>query len=400
MKSPDHRQRNMAQAALETSPMIIPFARLYQPPETGETHRTKYPMRRRIKPSGDQKSLWESRLDPDVTKVAESIREEFRDPVVPELQRQYIRENMTLRQFYEDWMLADREKRVVDGNLAGGTLVKDRSALERWERFTRPDYWPADKEWPGLPLGAITGRYIASVFERMRSAKLKDATIRSTWNHLRVMLNHAGRVRGLDVVPRPAPRKWEEEDSRAYEDDDLPRAYLSLKEHPDLQVAFVLACNAGMRPVDLFRLRWDDFQLSGPRPRVAFFAKKTRKDQTVPLAPVTIKQLERLSSRGTSPYLFPGRCNPTAKDTEKSESARERNRITKACLSAVGLDYPKPWQAARATCNSRLETAREGAGVFVLGHGLTLNAKRYNRPSRLIFLAVNEVEQPACFWEF
>jgi hypothetical protein len=115
----------------------------------------------------------------------------------------------------------------------------------------------------------------------------------------------------------------------------------------------------------------------------------------------TVRHLLRLPGRAerVGP-LFPGRSNPLSHDPERSRPARRRNALVKQLLAGVGLDFEKPWQACRATCNERLESCRQGSGQFVLGHCLTLNSRSYRQPDQLIYEAVNTVPQPACFQDF
>ena len=70
----------------------------------------------------------------------------------------------------------------------------------------------------------------------------------------------------------------------------------------------------------------------------------------------------------------------------------------KALLLRAGFDFPKPWQACRATANERHESHRFGVGQFVLGHSRTgVNGTSYREPSQQVFEAVTTLPQPACF---
>jgi integrase len=391
----------MSALPLPEPPATIPFPTVYQPPDP----RTPYPgvgpsrPRRRHKPAPNQSTLWPTTVDPEVLAAAEVVEQQFRDPVVPEANRVWLRKSLGLRQFYQDWLLPERRQRVVNKQLAAGTLAKDRQALTRWERFTRPPDWPAEKGWPGIPLGSITGLYLAEVLVRMRR-QLGEATTRSTWNHLRTIFNRAVKVRALDFAPAPERVKVDAQRVQIYRPEQIEAAYRSLAGQPALQVSFVLAINAGPRPVDLFLLRREQMDLVDDRPTLSFRSRKTGKEQTVPLAPVTVRHLRRLVSGAADPYLFPGLSSPASADPEKSWAARRRRAAIVQALASVGISFPKPFQAARATCNTRLNTVRDGAGVFVLGHGLTLNSKSYMEPTELIFEAVNAVKQPACFADF
>lgn len=381
---------------------IIPFPRVWTPEaDEGRAPRTITPggARKKRAPQPGQQALFEGGASEATRQISEQVARSYRDPVVPEINRAWMRDNMTLRGFYEDWLLTDKEARLATGRIARGTLSKDRQAIARWERFSRPTEVPAAERWQGVTLGAISGRYVTEVLSRMRASGMADDTVRSTWNHLRSILNYAAKVRAIDLPPEPERVKAPDRKVRIYRAEQIEAAYQALSAWIDLQVAFVLALNAGPRTVDVFRLRWDNCDLCGPRPTITFRAKKTGKEQTVPLAPVTIHQIERLPSRGRSEWLFPGRTSPQAEDPERSHVARERRRIISKALANAGIHFAKPFQVARATCNTRLEEVRQGAGVFVLGHGLTLNARNYTEPSDLVFEAVLAVRQPDCFRE-
>jgi len=226
------------------------------------------------------------------------------------------------------------------------------------------------------------------------------ATAKSTWSHLRTVFKAAVRLRA--IVDAPVPEQ-ETVDAKAtiYKPSQIEAAYRALAPHPDLQVAFVLSLNAGLRPVDLFALSWNNVELDTERPLLDFTSQKTSKQQGVPLAPVTVAHLMRLpSSRRRIGKLFPGRQGEHAKDRERSRPARTRSALVKKLLAAVRIRYSKPFQAGRATCNERLEAHRQGSGQFVLGHALTLNSRSYRQPDQMIFEAITTVPQPECFHEF
>ncbi len=356
--------------------------------------------RKRLSFAGQQE-FYPPDLDRELARYVEQMEKTYRDPFVPEHQRSAIRRTFTLREFYETWLLPEHRQRQAAGELSRATLKKYRQALTRWEEHSRPDEWPSGKPWQGVPIGSITGLYLESVLLRMR-ARLSPDSVRSTWNHLRTILNFADQVRALEKAPQRKRQKAMRREPRTYTTAELDTAYRALDGYADLQVAFVLACNCGMRAVDLFLLRWENFDLDGERPTVSFRARKTGKDQRLPLAPVTVAQLQRLTSFGRSGLLFPGRTNPEAQDPEKSRAAERRRETVRTLFSSAGLEIAKPFQVARATCNTRLNSTRgfDRSGNFMLGHDLGCNSTSYMNPSELMFQAVRAVEQPACFLVF
>lgn len=343
------------------------------------------------------------------------VAEEVRSIEVPESERAWFAGSYTLRGLYEDrvYGLAGlRSDRVAAGKLAANTRAKDLQALNRWERFSpRPPAWPAGRAWEGRPLGWVTDKYCTATLTAMHSGGLSWPTVRSTWNHLRTIFNWAVQIRVLERSPDPewGKRAAEAGSKQMYTDRQLGEIYLALTGQTDLQVAFVVSCNVGCRSVDLFLLRWENFLVSRERPVVEFTARKTGKQQTVPLGPVTVRQLERWRAEsGTlggaslaaaarhGGLVWPGLTDPDAADPERSRPARRRNARLKEALLRLDppLDHAKPWQVGRLTCNERLERWRPGSGQFVLGHVRTLNSVSYREPSGLIYEAVTSLPQP------
>jgi integrase len=232
--------------------------------------------------------------------------------------------------------------------------------------------------------------------------ELSSETCRSTWRHLRGILNHAVRVRALESTPEPEWSRAEDRQAKElYTDGQLAAIYESLAAQADLQVAFVVSVNAGLRSVDLFSLRWSNVLLRRERPALEFTSRKTGRRQLVPLGPVTVAQLDRWR-RATGVLLddcmvWPKLTDPDAADPERSRAARRRNARLKAALATLGIEHAKPWQVGRLTCNERLERHRPGSGQFVLGHAATLNSVSYREPSGLIYEAVSTLPQPDCF---
>lgn len=385
----------------QAMPSTINFPELFRPQRVDNfSSYTRPPV---VRPGRDQagepSTLWAPRMDPDVIAIVEATKEQHAPTMVPEDQRSWVREQFGLRDFYESWVLADLEQRRETKSLSASMLSNSHQALKRWEQFTRPDGWPPDRDWPGFPIGSITPKVVEGFLVRLFAA-CPAGTARSTWAHVRNIFNHAVRVKALDVVPRPTViPAGEDGPVEVFTAEQINAGYRSLSDWVDLQVAFVLALNAGPRTVDLFLLQWDRTDLDSTRPHIDFVAKKTGKRQVIPLAPVTVAHLRRLPSRGSSPWLFPDRSNARMENPEHSRPAMRRRAIIKAAFAAVGIHYMKSFQALRATCNTRLETWRTGVGQFVLGHALTLNTRHYFEPSDLIYEGVCSIAQPPAFLE-
>jgi integrase len=331
--------------------------------------------------------------------------------VVPESERAGFCDSYTLRRLYADpvyGLEAVRRERVATGRLAASSLAKDRQALSRWERFaSRPPDWPSGEPCEGAPLRWITDWYVTA-WVTAACKELSLSSVRSTWSHVRIVLNRAVEIQAIERAPQP---EWPKDDGSGrqakelYGDRQLAEIYAALAGHVDLQVAFVVSVNAGLRTVDLFLLRWPDLRLQRERPVVEFTARKTGKRQCVPLAPCVVRQLDRW--RRHQGWLFPPHemeglvwpelTEPAAADPERSRAARTRNARMKRVLRGIGIEPAKPWQVGRLTCNERFERHRPGSGQFILGHSRTLNSVSYREPSGLVYEAAATLPQPECF---
>ena len=117
--------------------------------------------------------------------------------------------------------------------------------------------------------------------------------------------------------------------------------------------------NTGMRTVDLFCLRRQTCDLDGQSPALEFTARKTGKVQRIPLAPCTVAHVRRLLKFVPGDDLFPcfrHRTMPTRRNRTKPVIGTPSR---KALLLRAGFDFPKPWQACRATAMSA--TSRTGS---------------------------------------
>lgn len=331
-------------------------------------------------------------IDPAAYAMAEALARQFEDRSMSPDEAAAHAVESTLAVYWRDVMKGEKKR-------TRNTLGNYDNALSLWERYAPTLDQPG---WKGWPLGVINSGAIDQFLQAAVEATSTE-NVRSRWKHLRAILNHAADNGVIPRAPKPGPIPMSNKKTAIFTDEQIAAAYQALRTKPALQVAFVLAINTGMRPVDLFLLRRDAITWSG-RQSVTFTARKTGKVQTLPLAEITVRQLARLNSLPVAPYmqdwLFGSLTDVDAKDPERSRTARDRNQEFKDLLAGAGIKVAKPWQVCRATCNERLESIREGAGQFMLGHGTTLNSKSYREPSQLIYEAVNSVSQPFCFCSF
>ena len=380
-------------------------------------HRSKYPVLAKTRKKRDadgQKEIWStSPIDPEVAAAAARMTAEFTSPKISEEHRLWLRSNLSLRQFYGDWMLPERESACAAGKLTPATVEKDLQAVTRWERLTQPEDWSPDRPWPGVPIGSTTGPLVDHFLKRMKLSGYADGTILSTKNHLSTILHRAERLRLVDPFEVTSPNV-ERSDNRCFSDHEVIAVYRILGNHQMLQAAFVLALATGARPSDLFSLEWSNVRLTGI-PVVRFVAKKTKRTGdrlVVPLASHVVAHLERLPHRGG--WLFPGLGSPTSKNPEHSTVSRNRTSTIKGLMLAAGVfdlvdgqqvEIEKPFQVCRSTAATWIERAASGMSSTLLGHADDdRSAKRVTRvhylPSEMepcpeLVSAVNSVTWPA-----
>ena len=369
------------------------FLKLYAPPADVElvpaahtTHSRVRSPEKRSKSKERQLELIQS-VDDAGFELADELSRQFESKSMSaETAAAHARQS-TLAGYWQHVMLPEWSDR------AKNTISNYDNALSLWERCAPKSDNP---RWAGMPLGKIRKEY-CEAFLTAAAKVVSVGTVKSRWKHLHAIFNHAADNGVIARAPNPELPTEGNKLTAILTDEQLDAGYRALADHLSLQVAFVVAVNTGLRPVDLFLLRRDALQ-AGNRPCLAVTAKKTGKAQTLPLADVTVKQLARLPDhpdlRG---YYFGHLTSVEAADPERSRAARDRNALFKSLLANAGIDFIWPWQTCRATCNERLESHREGSGQFMLGHGNTLNSKSYREPSKLIYEAVNSVPQPSCF---
>jgi integrase len=200
---------------------------------------------------------------------------------------------------------------------------RDLHRLGAMERARLVSYLPQ-----GRPLAWITDQHATDTVAAMRR-ELSGETCKSTWRHLCGILNHAVKIKALERAPEPEWARAEDRQAKElFDDAALAAVYQALAGQVDLQVAFVLSVNAGLRPVDLFSLHWSSVLLRRERPALEFTARKTGKRQVVPLGSVTVAQLARWR-RASGVLLdeclvWPELTDAAAPDPERSRAARRR----------------------------------------------------------------------------
>lgn len=372
---------------------------------------------------GHQDSGQDTRIiDPGVTpSLFEQLAAEHQSGPkrIPDSELPRVRFDQTLPEFYAEWMAPWRDEQRIAKEVKSGTLSKERQALNRWTKWeleNRPPSWPDGKPWKGCPIGYIAGGYLDRFYSALPKLYAKD-TVESTRNHIRTVLNFARIVGALGEVPQAKPLDLEDPDdvedelATVWTDDEINRLYLALAPHPELQSAFVLSCSAGPRSVDLFTLRWEkNLRLEESPPRLRFRARKSGKKHGIPLADFTVAHLQRLQRQhlfDPAGAIFPTLGSIQCQDPEKSHAARRRNTLMKRCMRSAGVpDHARPWQVCRATCCTRLNNVRPGAGSWVIGQsadtsraGTKLAADHYDNPTEAVIDAILRAPVPEAFAE-
>lgn len=385
--------------ALSSRPKVAPIVIRSEPNLTpfdgGGAHRSATPVRapqNRRKSARGQRELFE-RVDSDALAAAEAFAKEFPgQKITPEQAAEIARSN-TLVGYWRDHV-----KTAKTTSRKRNTVSKYNSAVSCWAKYSpRPDSGP----WSGMPIGLITTSY-AQGFIDAAAQHVAAATLRPYWNHLVAIFRHAKRSGVIKKIPKPVLPVAMKRKPQILQVDQIAAGYAALAADIELQVSFVLSLNVGARPRDIFALQWSQIATEAGYWSVTFTATKTSLAQCVPLADVTVQQLQRLPGWSTrSGSLFPSLGNAAAKDPERSRPARRRRQKLKAALATVGIDIDKPYQVCRATCNTRLDAVRDGVGKVVLGHkAKDVNTEHYLNPDQKVREAVFNVPQPDCFSDF
>lgn len=293
-----------------------------------------------------------------------------------------------------------------------------RDSIRCWCEASRPSNLDETIEWPGWSLETferLTSDQWQPLLDWMdETADLAAGSIKKHWRALRVFLNHAKKANAIRWYSDPE-LPAEDDLNRTYSPKEVAALWRALKPWPLLRSAFVCSLNCGLRTNDLLCLPWSAVQTDVMGRRILCFrARKTGKQQTIPLAPITVAALEAARRvTGKTPWIFWGLTNPAVKFPERSKFALERREIVRSVIRSCDLrELPKPnrpglpphiskpWQVGRATCATRYETYHLGVGAFVLAHSkVGVTARSYTEPTELVWEAVLNVPQYDCFRE-
>lgn len=302
----------------------------------------------------------------------------------------------TLAEYYVEEMLPER--RLA---LAPKTLESDRTALARWEAFSRsiPKVWGVDdwgrRTWSvegsasltDPPIGYLVDSDLVAFVAAMVSSGLKAGTVGITLRHLKTMLAHAyrdgdGCLLRLPKFPRQSTatgRKW------IPKPEDVSSVFRAAgrlsSEAAPVRALIVLGGVYGMRPEDLCGLRWES-AFSADLSRLTWTAEKTKRTRPEPMecpVPDWIRAfLEPIRKRSGLVFkrtyevqrLWRYRLAPLADLQTGSTDSNGRSYLQFTLKSL------------RKFANARANGIRQGAGNWLLGHAAskdqTVNARHYS----------------------
>lgn len=336
--------------------------------------------------------------------------------------------NVTLPEFHEHaaageavydgrtHKLKPREKRV--DKHADGTVERDGQAVRAYEKYSPLPDGVSRFGWRGLPLRAISERYLRETWQAMVAAGKKVSYVNSLRNHVQGILKHAEEVGAIERAPKvrklegerprvrilPFRRFDEASESNVFDWLPFAKVYESLGSAP-LRMAFRVAAECGLRTNDLLRLRWSQILLEGAPdqgigfPVLDFTAKKSRKLQGVPLPPHLVRAFRAYRPRlFENDWVFDDVANPKHADPKKSAAGRRSTKRLSAALKSVGVDVRCPWHCLRKTLNERCESHSTGLGQWILAHGTDgVNVEYYRSPDADIYERRRTMPFPPCF---
>lgn len=330
---------------------------------------------------------------------------------IPEAEREDFARSTSLWGFVMqcqagDWGRIGRKREKTTGTWTGY-----RDSVRMWCDYMRPTELPDDVGWPGLSLSVLE-RLSSEQWQEFVDAMDEDVaapTIGRRWRELKVFLEHAKKINAIRwyCIPELPP---EDDLKRVYTPAEVACLWDLLRPHVLLQSAFVVSLNCGLRTNDLMCLPWSSLSVDvAGRPVLDFKARKTGKQQRLPLNATTLAAIERCRPiSGHTPWIFFGLTNPEAKFPERTAFALARRGLQRKIWTEANIrDHRKPdeilrkpWQAGRATCSTRYDTFHLGVASFVLGHSLEgVTARSYTEPTEIVWDAVRGVPQYECFRE-
>jgi hypothetical protein len=317
----------------------------------------------------------------------------------------------TLQDYYVEEMLPAR--RLA---LAAKTLESDRTALNRWRRFSgsEPKTWGVDdwgrRTWTPAssvsirdpPIGYLVDADLVRFVASMAADGLKSTTVGITVRHLRTILAHAyregdGCLLRLPRFPRLAVavgRKWipKPDEVRA-----VFAAAGGLPEAAHVRALMVLGGVYGIDPHDLCGLRWES-AFSRDLSRLTWTrskTKRTRPDEMDCPVPEWIRSYLAAVQK-PSGLLF--RRTYEVQRLWRYRLAPLAN-LQQGDQDAAGRSYLRfTLKSLRKFANARANGICQGAGNWLLGHAAAkdqqVNARHYSDAFVAPVFVVEVLENP------
>ena len=227
-----------------------------------------------------------------------------------------------------------------------------------------------------LPLPQITGQH-AAFYIAQHQGRHCPGTINCGLRTLRRALNLAEQWGKLDRAPKIALAKGERQRERILTDAEIA-AYLPACGQPWRDMATILL-GTGLRPGEVYALRWEDVTLEARAPMLRVVAGKSRAARReLPMVPAVFAAVRNRwleQERPSSGWLF-----PASTPSGHTEQGSAKNHHLKA-LKASGVAPFEPY-IMRHTALTNLAAA--GADAFTLariaGHSSITITQRYCHP--------------------
>jgi integrase len=256
-------------------------------------------------------------------------------------------------------------------------------------------------DWSGLPIDKISDQHAQHFAAKF--AGLSPSRINCGLRALRRALNLAYEWSKLERPAKITLAKGERQRDRVLTDTEWEQ-YISACPQP-WQDAAIIIRGTGMRPGEVFALRWENIYLNGTGGLIQVTDGKTKAARRMlPMVPAVYEALRARRGAVGKPeegWIFPAtsREGHLNKDTAKDQHKRALDRAN-AKAKAVGEKELKPFQPYVLRHTALTQLAKAGCDVFTLariaGHSSITITQRYVHPQAdAIERAFQQVEKAA-----
>lgn len=248
-----------------------------------------------------------------------------------------------------------------------------------------------DRAWGEIHPSEVETRHFQEL-RRQVVEGLSATTIEGTVSTVMTLLRFLREIGELESLPakgrvlrRPTPQlvmPTLDEFARMYQRADCtmwPR--LCADRERWWQSFLATAYFTALRLSDILALEWEWIHGN----RITLVARKTGKQQHIPIHPVLAKHLAYLPRHSTRVFA-----------SAKKSLKQLRRELRRMCVEA-GVPNITAQQMRRLSSNE-WESARPGCGELILGHGLRGAARFYLELSRPLFEAVEQLNVPSAMY--